>query len=143
RSRLCSAVECSSRHASEQWWLVRISPSGETNEAVQLDRRMVAVRTRSSQAELMSIPWSRLTAWDGKLWKVHMPPSAKAVPQSSARSRAGRKLRRMGDPFIGRPGAPDGAGAQLCAKPRVGRAARRAPDGYSPQKPRHVSQTRR
>jgi len=62
-------LECSSRQASAQcdWW--RISPSGDTKDAVQFDRRMVAVRTRSSQAELMSAPYWRFTRSCGKSWR--------------------------------------------------------------------------
>ncbi|MNE21789.1 hypothetical protein D3C80_1149660 [compost metagenome] len=61
-----------------QWWLVRIRPSPETKEAEQPRRRTAALRTRSSQAWSMRVPYLSLTVWIGKLSKVHMPSSARA-----------------------------------------------------------------
>jgi hypothetical protein len=50
------SLDSSATHAAAQWWFVRIRPSGETNEAVQFDNRIVAWRTRSSHAGVMSAP---------------------------------------------------------------------------------------
>ena len=61
-----------------QWWLVRIRPSPETNEAEQPCRRTAALRTRSSHDWSMRVPYLSLTVWIGKLSNVHMPSSARA-----------------------------------------------------------------
>ncbi|MNT39952.1 hypothetical protein D3C72_1762380 [compost metagenome] len=61
-----------------QWWLVRIRPSPETNEAEQPCRRTAALRTPSSHDWSMRVPYLSLTVWIGKLSKVHMPSSASA-----------------------------------------------------------------
>src|SRR5215470_1283105 len=74
-------------------------PSGETNEAVQLERRMVAVRTLSSQAGVKSTPCSVLTRSRGKSWKVHIPASPKTGVAAADRSRMARMRRRMTMPF--------------------------------------------
>ena len=43
--RLLSFEDSSPKQDSRQWWFVIISPSGETNEAVQLVNRTVERRT--------------------------------------------------------------------------------------------------
>ena len=66
-SRLFSLEEFSERQAVMQWWLVRISPSGDTNDAEQPERRTEASRTRSSQAPSMLAPYCCFTFAVGKL----------------------------------------------------------------------------
>ena len=75
-TRLLSLDDNSARQGSTQWWLVRIRPSGETNEAVQFVSRIVDSRTRSSQAGVISAPYCRFIALAGKLSNVHIPSSA-------------------------------------------------------------------
>ena len=62
-----------------QWWLVRIRPSPDTNDAEQPCRRTAAFRTRSSHDWSMRVPYLSFTVWMGKLSKVHMPSSARAA----------------------------------------------------------------
>src|SRR5262249_35845589 len=84
-SRLLSLVECSSRQPHEQWKFVRMSPLGETNEAVQLESRTVASRTRSSHWGVRLTPYFCWMSLVGGLSNVHMPSSACAV-QASVRN---------------------------------------------------------
>ena len=54
---------------------------------------MVAVRTRSSHAGVMSTPYFDFTAAEGKLSKVHMPSSARDVEAASATTSVRTKAR--------------------------------------------------
>ena len=85
-TRLLSLDDSSARQDSTQWWLVSIRPAGETNDAVQLVSRIVDSRTWSSQAGVISTPYCRCTAVEGKLSNVHIPSSAYAgKPPSTPR----------------------------------------------------------
>src|SRR4051812_33087115 len=53
------------------------------NDAVQFDRRIVDVRTRSSQAWSSFVLRAEFALSNGKPWNVHMPSSACDAAQAS------------------------------------------------------------
>src|SRR5579862_2915893 len=85
-------VESDLTQSSTQWWLVSTSPPGDTNDAEQFDERSDARCTWSSQARLGLKPCACATFADGKLSKVHMPSSARALFGSAAASTSAAAL---------------------------------------------------
>src|SRR5258708_3648725 len=87
---------------------------------------MVAVRTRSSQPALISIPYWRFTSSSGKSWNVHMPGSPRAGDASSSAMTAIGGRRRTDAPFKVILGAWPGSGTATDDARRLHCAADRA-----------------
>src|SRR5262245_20123399 len=90
------------------WWLVTISPSGETNEPdPPLLKRTDAFWARASQSGVRSKPYLALRWSRGGSLTSHMPSSAGAVMGSSPRVTRAVQVRRV---TAGLRGRDEGAG---------------------------------